>query len=203
MNDYLNRVGRPAAQPAPAGGTAPHAGGGSKKPKKSIFGNGGKIIITTLLVSITILVVALVVYAIVLKPNNISDEIKTDQYQAVFLNSADGQVYFGKLEVFNGDFFKLTDIYYVRVQQVQPDKDNSAAAQNNISLAKLGSEIHGPEDVMYINRDDVMFWENLKEDGQVVTAIRQYQTSGQQNTNNQQQAPSNQENTQQNTNPAP
>jgi hypothetical protein len=31
---------------------------------------------------------------------------------------------------------------------------------------------------MYIRKDHVMFWENLKDDGQVVTAIREYQKNG-------------------------
>ena len=104
-------------------------------------------------------------------------QIKADQYQAVFLNSADGQVYFGKLTSYNKSYYQLNDIYYVRVQTVQPDK-NTTQTQQNISLAKLGNEIHGPEDVMYINKDDVMFFENLKEDGQVVKAIREYQKNG-------------------------
>jgi hypothetical protein len=32
---------------------------------------------------------------------------------------------------------------------------------------------------MYISRDQVLFWENLKEDGQVVKAIREYQKNPQ------------------------
>lgn len=187
MNDYLNRVGRPATQPAPAGGAAPHGGGGSKK-SKNLLSNSGKVIFTVLLASITILLVAVVAYLVISKSSgSIAGQINSDKYQAVFLNSSDGQVYFGKLSVLNKDYYVLKDIYYVRVQQVQPDKNNQASAQNNISLAKLGSEIHGPEDVMYIRSEHVMFWENLKEEGQVVTAIRQYQKNGEANTNNNQQ----------------
>ena len=44
-------------------------------------------------------------------------------------------------------------------------------------LQKLGSELHGPEDQMVINRDQVQFWENLKDDGQVVKAITTYKAN--------------------------
>lgn len=189
MNEYLNRVARPTQTVNRGGADAPQTpapSAGAKKPKRSL--NIVKIIVTVLLASIAILLVALIIYsATVGSGRSISSQIKKNQYQAIFLNSADGQVYFGKLSEFNRDYYKLTDIYYVRVNQVQPDK-NTTTTQQNISLAKLGSEIHGPEDVMYVNRDSVMFWENLKEDGQVVKAIREYQknpTPSTNNTNNQ------------------
>jgi hypothetical protein len=107
-----------------------------------------------------------------------STQIKTDKYQAVFLDSQDGQVYFGKLGVYNNDMYALTDIYYVRVENpIQPEGANQAQ-QPNISLAKLGNELHGPEDVMFIRRDKVLYWENLKDDGQVVKAITDFKANG-------------------------
>jgi hypothetical protein len=108
--------------------------------------------------------------------NSLSSAVKEDQFQAVFLNSQDGQVYFGKLENYNDRFYRLTDIFYVRVEQkIQPEgQASSEQAQQSISLAKLGNELHGPEDEMFITKEHVLFWENLKESGQVVTAIREY-----------------------------
>lgn len=174
MNEYLNRVAHPTQTANRGGAEGPQQpmAAGKKKPKRSF--NIVKIVVVTLLVSVTILLVALIIYSVTAaKDRTLSSQIKKDQYQAVFLNSADGQVYFGKLSEFNKDYYKLTDIYYVRVSTVQPDK--STTAQQNISLAKLGSEIHGPEDVMYVSHDSVLFWENLKADGQVVKAIVEYQ----------------------------
>lgn len=99
--------------------------------------------------------------------------IKGKRYQALFLTN--GQVYFGKLKRADNSYVKLTDIYYLQVQQqVQPGQSNSNQ-QPNVSLAKLGGELHGPEDVMYVNRDQVLFWENLKNDGKVASAIKDYQ----------------------------
>jgi hypothetical protein len=106
-----------------------------------------------------------------------ADAIQNDKYQAIFLDSPDGQVYFGKMSVFNRDMYRLTDIYYVRVENpIQPQ--GTEAQQPNISLAKLGNELHGPQDVMYIARDKVLYWENLKDDGQVVTAITNFKANG-------------------------
>lgn len=98
--------------------------------------------------------------------------VKSKQYQALFLTN--GQVYFGHLASTGGDYVKLSDIYYLQVQQQVQPKDQSQAQQPQISLAKLGGELHGPEDTMYVSRQQVLFWENLKTDGKVVKAIQDY-----------------------------
>jgi hypothetical protein len=106
-----------------------------------------------------------------------NSSVKGKQFQALFLTN--GQVYFGKLSQLNGQDVKLTNIYYLQVQQTVQPKDQSASSNNQqVSLAKLGGELHGPEDVMYVNRDQVLFWENLKDNGKVVTAIKNYQSGG-------------------------
>jgi hypothetical protein len=188
MNDYLNRAGRPAAQSAArVVNEQPGVQGPAPAPKKKK--TDSKVVKAIVVVVAVVVALALVVGALYFlgSKNSIASKIQSDKYQAVFLNSADGQVYFGKLKVLNDKYYELSDIYYVRVEQVQPDKNNaSAQPQQNISLAKLGNEIHGPQDVMYINRDSVMFWENLKDDGQVVKAITEYVKNGRSDSNNQQ-----------------
>ena len=155
-----------------------------------------QITIGAMLFAVAILVVLLLVFVVVGGPKDLDSVVKKDKYQAVFLDSQDGQVYFGKLSTFNNEYYKLTDIYYVRVEQsqnIQPENSNQQP-QQNISLAKLGNELHGPEDEMFISRDKVLFWENLKEDGQVVKAIREYQKNpdaANQNNNSSQSSGSN------------
>jgi hypothetical protein len=106
--------------------------------------------------------------------------VKSKQYQAVFLTN--GQVYFCKFSKVESSYVKCTDIYYLQVQQsVQPGSSTTSSTSNNnqqVSLAKLGGELHGPEDVMYISRTQVLFWENLKGDGKVAKAIADYKASG-------------------------
>ncbi len=92
------------------------------------------------------------------------------KYQAVFLSN--NQVYFGHLSNLNSNFPTLTDIYYLQVTQVLQPK--ATTAQNQINLVKLGGELHGPEDLMKINKDQILFVEDLKVDSQVVNAIKDY-----------------------------
>lgn len=108
---------------------------------------------------------------------NESANVNSKEFQALFLTN--GQVYFGKLTDLNGKYVKLTDVYYLQIQQGQAqnlqDGKKAATSQSQVSLTKLGSELHGPEDQMYVASDQVLFWENLKPSGKVTQAIDNYQ----------------------------
>jgi hypothetical protein len=106
-----------------------------------------------------------------------SNGIDSKKYQAVFFTN--GQVYFGKLNMFNGEYMKLTDIYYLQTSAGSDESKNPQATttdQGNPTLIKLGSEIHGPEDEMIIAKDQVLFYENLKTDGKVAQSIEKYKS---------------------------
>ena len=94
------------------------------------------------------------------------------KWQAVFLSN--GQVYFGQITNENSDTIIVKDIYYLQVTRALQPAEGDAQQQNELSLVKLGNELHGPEDEMRINRAHVLFIENLKEDGKVVRAIQRY-----------------------------
>lgn len=95
------------------------------------------------------------------------------EYQAVFLDN--NQVYFGRLASTGLQYARLTEIYYLQVNQaLQP---RGQGAQPAVNLVKLGGELHGPMDEMLINRDHILFYEDLKEDSQVVRAIGEYKKS--------------------------
>lgn len=102
--------------------------------------------------------------------------IDTSKYQAVFFTN--GQVYFGKLQAFNNDYMKLTDIFYLQTQSNSSsgstNPQNTAADSSSVQLIKLGSEVHGPEDEMIISKQQVLFYENLKSDGKVAQSIDKY-----------------------------
>jgi hypothetical protein len=113
-----------------------------------------------------------------------ADNLKIDQgkYQAVFLTN--GQVYFGKIATHEGNYVELDDIYYLQVKPVLQQGDNSSNANDNknpqqqkteLSLVKLGNELHGPLDRMMLNRDQIVFIEDLKDDSKVTEAIHRYQ----------------------------
>lgn len=94
--------------------------------------------------------------------------IASGEFQAVFLDN--GQVYFGKLERSRSDFYILTDVFYLQTGSASIDQ----AA--NLSLTKLGSEAHGPEDKMELNVSHILFIEDMKQDSKVVNAIRDYKS---------------------------
>lgn len=106
-----------------------------------------------------------------------SSSIDGNKYQAVFLSN--GQVYFGKLKVQNGGYMVLSNIYYLQSKTDITSGDIQAAASDSeasVELVKLGSEIHGPVDQMVINKDQVLFFENLKSDGKVAQSIAKYES---------------------------
>lgn len=102
-------------------------------------------------------------------------------YQAIFLTN--GQVYFGKITGGDTNYVTLDDIFYLQV--VQPPLQGNGAtstaqsstAQPQISLVKLGNELHGPVDEMHISRPQILFYEDMKTDSQVVKAIEAYKAS--------------------------
>lgn len=187
--DFANRGNRPTQAPGQSTGAQneqpsqsqpafqPPTNNNKKNDKKVDF---GKLTSILMLIGIVVLVSALVIGMVFGKGSSGPAEeelILDDRYQAVFLDSQDGQVYFGRLEVYNHHLYRLSDIYYVRVEQpIQPEGADQQQ-EPNISLAKLGNELHGPEDTMFISRDKVLYWENLKNDGQVVTAITEFKAN--------------------------
>ena len=107
----------------------------------------------------------------------VNSGIDSSKFQAVFLTS--GQVYFGRMQILNDNYIKLTDVFYIQADATSTaDSGNPQDANGDSSsmqLIKLGNEIHGPEDAMIINRDQILFYENLKDDGKVVQTIKQNQ----------------------------
>lgn len=131
-----------------------------------------------------VIIAALVVGAFLFWPkggsSSVASTIDGSKYQAVFFTN--GQVYFGKLEMVNDDYLKLTDIFYLQTEGgTGTDSENpqSADPNANVQLIKLGEEVHGPEDAMTIARDQMLFFENLKTDGKVAQTIAQYKQNNQ------------------------
>jgi hypothetical protein len=129
---------------------------------------------------VVIIVLGVVGYFAFSKMSSAGTGIDSSKYQAVFFTN--GQVYFGKLQSFNNEYMKLTNIYYLQSQQATTDADPknpqaTSSDQNGVQLIKLGSEIHGPEDEMIISKDQMLFYENLKSDSKVAQSIDKYKKS--------------------------
>jgi hypothetical protein len=107
---------------------------------------------------------------------NEDGNISKGEFQAVFLTN--GQVYFGKLSNLNHKYITINDVYYLQVQSstsLQGASNSTNTSDSQVSLVKLGNELHGPQDEMYIANDQMLFWENLKPSGKVTQAIDKYQ----------------------------
>lgn len=107
----------------------------------------------------------------------IASAIDTEKYQAVFLSNS--QVYFGKLTDINGDYMKLTNVFYLERQMTaNSGSDDASNAEesanpndNNFQLLKYSDVLYGSEDAMVISKDDIIRFENLRPDGVVAKAI--------------------------------
>lgn len=84
-------------------------------------------------------------------------------YQAVFLTN--DQVYFGHLTNLDSQYPILEDTYYVQL------------GETSNRVVKLGeNEPHGPQDHMVLNRDQILLWEDLRQDSQIIRAIQNLKT---------------------------
>lgn len=170
--EWMNRGNRPAQAGHPAATTGSPAG---SAPVAAMENKSGfmKWFVVALLFTGAALGMAVILMLIFggSKTSNQGQYVDSKKMQAVFLNG--GQVYFGNITNTNDKFMRMSNIYYLRVnQQVQPNGNSSS--NQDISLVKLGCELHGPDDQMVINQDQVIFWENLKTDGQVAKAVAEY-----------------------------
>lgn len=106
----------------------------------------------------------------------LSSQVNTGTYQAVFLTN--NQVYFGTIDALTTNAVVLGNVYYLQVDtELQGGEgetgEDTADDSSSLSLVKLGTnEIHSPENTMVISRDQVLYWENLTKDSEVVKAIQ-------------------------------
>lgn len=144
------------------------------------------------------LVAALIVFGgyklFISKKGSSASKITASNYQAVFLTN--GQVYFGKLKDMDDDYPVLEDVYYLVTSgpvqdsqapspaeitgdqvDVTPEAEAASASTQtgtpSFTLVKLGNEIHAPRDKLIISRQQILFIEDLKDDGKLAKAIVQ------------------------------
>ncbi len=100
------------------------------------------------------------------KVYQLTQMVKVDPnvYQAVFLTN--NQIYFGHLSNTDSPNPILGYVYYIQVAE------NASRTQGN-RLVRLGeTEPHGPQNEMILNKDHILFWENLRPDSPVIKAIQ-------------------------------
>ncbi len=143
-------------------------------------GSGSKLPWIILALVVVVLIVLAVLFRDKFSSKSGTGEIKSAEYQAVFLTN--GQVYFGKMSGSKETYVVLKDIFYLQVQNPpiqgsQQQQQQQQQAQPQLSLVKLGNELHGPVDEMHINREQILFYEDMKADGKVIQAIKEYKAN--------------------------
>lgn len=176
--EFMNRMSPSQPQPrmsVPAPEPMEPRGKRRMKPDWLTWGSG--IATNALLFVGALLIAALVWFIISSQPATQSKYVDSKKLQAVFLNT--GQVYFGTITSLTKDYLVLNNVFYLQSSSANA---NSKDSNQNVSLVKLGCELHKPYDAMFVNMSEVTFWENLQTDGQVAKAVTQY---AQQNPNGQ------------------
>ncbi|MEK7570449.1 MAG: hypothetical protein AAB515_03380 [Patescibacteria group bacterium] len=128
-------------------------------------------------VAYSIIVLALVAGFLVVytrKANSITQHADPARYYAVFLSN--DQVYFAHIDEENQDAVVLKDVYYLKTNtNAVRQGEATEAATAKVSLIKLGKELHQPQEPVVINREHVLFYEPIGNDGEVMKAIIAHQ----------------------------
>ena len=146
--------------------------GGARRGKSLDDNKWGRIGLVAALVALAVLLAGIIALSVGDNSgdgNNKTEAsyVDTSKLQAVFLNT--GQVYFGNIKSLNNKFFVLSNIYYL-----QTGNGGNNNANSSVTLVKLGCELHQPDDQMVINSEQVTFWENLGDNGQVAKAVADF-----------------------------
>jgi hypothetical protein len=129
------------------------------------------LIITYIVLVLIIIVAGAKLYLLNWKFSNLIDN---QTYQVVFLDN--GESYFGKLEYLGYKTYRLTDVYYLKYFPKTQQTETEEASQDNyeLKLIRLGEqEFYKPVNTIIINKDNIIYWENLQTDSEVMNIIKQ------------------------------
>lgn len=116
-----------------------------------------------------VLLAVVAIFAVSQPKTNGPSGINTDAYQAVFLT--DDQVYFGKLSVLSDDRYRLVDVFTIQASTEEGTQEAIEEASQTTRLFEVINAVYGPEDEMIISADQVLFFQNLREDSTVSRLI--------------------------------
>lgn len=130
---------------------------------------GVSVINTILIVLIVLLVTAAAFFYISAKKHALFEK----SFQVVALDT--GEVFFGKVKYQKKDIVELSNVYYLPINASDLFSQDFNANSDSLSVIKIGNELHGPEDSMFILQEHIVFIQNLRENSAVVAAIKEYQ----------------------------
>ena len=93
--------------------------------------------------------------------------IDKDTYQVISLTN--DQIYFGKITSIDDKTITIENVYYMA--NTTPKTNEQDVASSTSVLRPLDKAIYGPKDTLYLRKNQVVSWQNLKNDSQVVKTI--------------------------------
>lgn len=102
---------------------------------------------------------------IIIRPILGTKEKIIDAYWTVTLDT--GQIFYGKIDKIDGESIALKDAFYY-----QPGV--SSVNAENIRITKVGTELHQPQDIVFLNRTHIISRQVMTSDSRVVKAIQKY-----------------------------
>jgi hypothetical protein len=123
------------------------------------------LVVGTIVLAVVVVLLTLLVAHQVEGGDTLGSAINPNEYQAVVLTN--GQIYFGKLTSPGDNYYYLRHVYYLTEQSTRAGQPKQRA------LAPIVRDVHAPEDMMVINRSQIVYVENLKPTGEVSKRIQQ------------------------------
>jgi hypothetical protein len=132
-------------------------------PKQVVRRTG--LAVAALIAIVVVVLLTLLVAHQVEGTDTLGGAINPNEYQSVVLTN--GQIYFGKLSAPGGNYYYLRHVYYLTEQATRAGQPKQRA------LAPITKDVHAPEDMMVINRSQIVYMENLKPTGEVSRRLQQ------------------------------
>src|SRR5690349_10933939 len=144
--DFMSQRGSLTQQPQRAAAPAPASEArvehtGKRHREGDMLTLWSRIGTTVILFFVAILAALVAWFSYSSAPASQSSYVDGSKLQAIFLNT--GQVYFGNIKAVNQQYFVLGNVYYL-----QSSSTTTKTTNQNVSLVKLGCELHRPYDTM-------------------------------------------------------
>ena len=102
-------------------------------------------------------------------------------WYAVFVNSQNQEAFVGHVSGASSNDITMKDIYYLTFEAKDAAGNpiaNPKADEFKPVIKKLGQEVYGPKDTVTVNRLNLRYYTELRDDSQVVKAITAYEHPG-------------------------
>jgi small nuclear ribonucleoprotein (snRNP)-like protein len=97
-----------------------------------------------------------------------------------------GQTYFGRLEKFGPHTVVLFDVYYLQVNAADSEETtiddvttdsvaDTTTNDSNVKLVKLADDFYQPNNYVILNRDQIVYWQQLSNSSPIIAAINDYE----------------------------